>query len=560
MMRDYDLEFLEHEAFMPEWERSLAYQSGAGYLHNGHRRKYPTPLPFMPPLPEDEADLFDAGEAGHEKIEDDALKDLMPNETRRKAIYFGNWQRDLSQVIVPSYFVYLGGDSTFLSSLIFEVVDVMAEAKFGHRLNRQRFGTYRWEEHIDNPRDYGIALSPSNYLPIPANQRRVEDQPERPFPKEPLSPKSFKEPFTKLRGVELWREGPGGIARYISSSQNYVLTQLGLAMRYGPDDSEGRGLEHFGNAMHTVEDFYAHSNFIEIGLNTLNLSVKPATAMTVLTGHREGSDQPLRDRFGRLRLITGVFLMKDTLFSLEKLLLKHIEGRPPGSPPTNVGHKVIRVLVRRLLGEEVLKFYDNLMRAWQATGIPAFVQDVINATGLPDIIRLIEEQIIYPLRKIVAALLRPLVNATAQWTGNEAFPTPVGNQIVQVVEPSHSRLSKDDTHHHCHGIARQLAIQAVKEFYAEMERIWSQSQQRQISNPVSTSFPQLVNRYMNHPQAVGDWWIPILKGAQQGCAIKPVSSLTPVPTRAVRRPARLRPASPQVRRGRAVPRAAQGSR
>jgi hypothetical protein len=42
-----------------------------------------------------------------------------------------------------------------------------------------------------------------------------------------------------------------------------VLRQLAEAARQRSDPLR---LEHFGNAMHVVEDFYAHSNFVELAV------------------------------------------------------------------------------------------------------------------------------------------------------------------------------------------------------------------------------------------------------------------------------------------------------
>src|SRR5712671_6913283 len=122
------------------------------YAYGGNRLASSSWPLFMPPLPEDEADLFDANpDYGHEKIERDVLGSMGVNADVVSAIYFGNWQRDFSQLIVPMFTRVFGARSRFVCNLIFEVVDVIAEAKFGRRLDRNRFGIYRWEEHIDNP-------------------------------------------------------------------------------------------------------------------------------------------------------------------------------------------------------------------------------------------------------------------------------------------------------------------------------------------------------------------------------------------------------------------------
>jgi Putative peptidoglycan binding domain/Heterokaryon incompatibility protein Het-C len=471
----------------------------------------PQHLRFMPPLPEDEADLFNAGEAGHERIERDALSSLVGSPDGLKAIYFGNWQRDMSQVMAPVVAKHLGGSASLIYDLLFQVVDVLADAKFGRRLDRQRFGTYRWEEHIDNPRDFGIALDVRNYQLVPS---RGEPRIEQPEP--------YSDP---QRNTYFWQEDSRlAIPRYFVGAQSYVLSQLRFAMQYGPADRDGRGLEHFGNAMHTVEDMYAHSNFIEIGMNLLG---RPEDTKT---GRVQGSNAPLRDTRGRYRLTTGIFLMQDTLVSIEKLLLLRLEPPVSGEDASRLSDQIKRVIIRRALGSEALTLYDQLMRAWRSTGIPALMEPIQ---------RRIDETINWPLRRLLADRLRPLATAAAQQTGRTVYPTPAPQQVLPVLEMSHSLVAKDDPHHRYHELARNLAIVAVRDFWQELATAWARGPQSQ-PNIAATRFPQLVDRYMNHPQAAGEWWVPVLGGRQPS---------TPPPQPPVRPPSPPPSGRPTLRRG-----------
>jgi len=421
---------------------------------------------------------FSAGDAGHERIERDAFGVAAP----LAAIYFGNWQRDLSQVMAPALREYLGAPTAqFLCNLLFDMTDVLAEAQFGRRLNRIRFGTYRWEEHIDNPRKYGTALDPAtyNYVTSPT----LIEQPER--------------------NLTLWGETSAALPRYLIVAQQYVMQQLGLAMRHG---SNATGLEHLGNALHTVEDFYAHSNFIELAINHLQRTGDPKT------GRLAESGLPIRDSRGRYRLTTGVFLLSDTLASLQKLLLQHLETAPSG-----LSQRINRVIIRRLLGDRAAARYDELMRLW-------------NATPLPAIQRRLEQWLILPLRRAVAQLLQPLAEAAARQTGREAYPSPIGGRIVQVIEISHSQLAKDDSHHVYYGVARQLAICAVRDYWVEMQSAWSRRLQPTTPTLPGTRFQQFLNIYMNHPLAAGTWWAAIVNGGNQ-CIPAPA----PAPPRPVAR-------------------------
>ena len=61
------------------------------------------------------------------------------------AVYFGNWQRDLSQVMISLPADIVG------EGLLFEAVNFIAVNKFGRDLDRTDFGVYSPREHIDDP-------------------------------------------------------------------------------------------------------------------------------------------------------------------------------------------------------------------------------------------------------------------------------------------------------------------------------------------------------------------------------------------------------------------------
>ena len=405
---------------------------------------------------------FAAGDAGHEKVERNALRGLLsPGEI--KAIYFGNWQRDMSQTIAPMLYdprlasrLPAGGPRR-MADLIFLIVDVLAEADFGRRqpgapatLNRLRFGTYRWEEHIDNPRNYGRAISAATYLPEPqSDQFTVPDS----FP-------------------VLWREDSQGRLGFLRGAMSYIQMQLERALT----TPRIQALEHFGNAMHTVEDFFAHSNFIELALNELDQRVDP------LTGTSGG--RPITDRLGRWRLTTGVFLPNDTVVSLQKLFLHHLTVAP-----SEKAQRVNAVLIERLVGESLAKVYLTLMEAWNRTPI-AFVQEKIQSV------------VFAPLKAAISQMLHPLAEYAGRFTGREIFDGFVGNQPAKIVETSHSLVAKDDNVHVHHGIACALAQKAVREHFQEMQRCWA----GRITDYGATRLFGLTDALFNHPRTNRAWW------------------------------------------------------
>jgi hypothetical protein len=487
------------------------------HLPQGRTGLLPTHGLAVPPPPAGAptgVDRFSAGSSGHGGIELDVLSTLI-GVPRAREVYFGNWCRDLSQLIAPMSVDVLGGGAVALNQLLYDLVATLGEAKFGRRATPVELGTYRWEEHADNPREYGIAVDPRTWRqvgrPPGGGRRRLEEEPEPP----PQGRAS----------VTAWTDAGDGIPVYLHRARAYALRQLTEALRAGPTR---RGRELFGNAMHTVEDFYAHSNFVDLAVVRLTGSDAP------MTGVRKDNRAPVLDARGRLRLTTGVFLKHDTVVSLEKLLLGVIEGHPPLPGEPDVGAQLKRILIRRVLGAAALGVYDRALRAWQATGIPAGLDAIYQMSGLPRLREELERQVEKPLRAAVVRMLQPMVEAAARQPVGQATPVVIGGRRFEVIEVSHSQVAKDDPHRPYHRAARELAGHAVRELWQETDRAW-----RARAPLPATRLPALVTRYTGHPADVGDWWQPIVRRRAGGRSRAAASTRRPPsPTR--RPPARAR--------------------
>src|SRR4051812_3901246 len=115
-------------------KRAPLSMSAIASLRGGGETTWPTRVD-LPRLPEDEADRFNPGEAGHEKIERAALPFF--DAGRRRAIYFGNWQRDMSQFLAPAVALLIGeARARPIYELVFDLLDVLAEKDFDRRLDR----------------------------------------------------------------------------------------------------------------------------------------------------------------------------------------------------------------------------------------------------------------------------------------------------------------------------------------------------------------------------------------------------------------------------------------
>lgn len=61
----------------------------------------------------------------------------------------------------------------------------------------------------------------------------------------------------------------------IFDSRDYMSAQLNIALGAGPTS---KGFRHFGAALHVLEDYFAHSNFVELSLRKLHPNVLAWTA------------------------------------------------------------------------------------------------------------------------------------------------------------------------------------------------------------------------------------------------------------------------------------------
>ena len=216
---------------------------------------------------------------------------------QRKQIYFGNWLRDFSQVI----------DTTCLENvpepILRAIVSVMAFMEFGFAtdefdVTRERLGCYTHVEHIDNPCGY-----PEDAKKIDARLRG------------PVDPKELEiDPETGMKNY-IANSGNGW-----ATSSDYLHGQLLECIELGrkgraQHETEARkdAFRRLGAALHTLEDFSAHSNFIELCLHELGEEeifpfVGEACRVTIPDGARAGKVVA--------PLTTGTFGMLDIFHSL----------------------------------------------------------------------------------------------------------------------------------------------------------------------------------------------------------------------------------------------------
>ncbi len=262
---------------------------------------------------------FDAAGGGHQGMERDVagldphsglatekhLKDADPKAGTREAgvnaVYAGNFMQDFSQINVPKFQEILGqmpkqpvsdpkgetigaGGAEAVSNAL---VKALAILEVGPRLadgvvagNMQQ---YRPEQHVDQPMGYSAATDT-----VVRDRKSGNLRPGRAaveggtFPKpavETVDPDRDAQligsavPGIQVENAELFKASPAGLQNHIYNSVEWVKGHWLQAAQLGPND---QGRFHVGAGLHAIEDYFAHSNFIEVALNGYIGSLKPS--------------------------------------------------------------------------------------------------------------------------------------------------------------------------------------------------------------------------------------------------------------------------------------------
>ncbi|KZW01792.1 heterokaryon incompatibility Het-C [Exidia glandulosa HHB12029] len=211
-----------------------------------------------------------------------------------KKVYFGNWLRDYSQVMD------IGGLSKLSADTLVMVVSVLGFLEFGFateefEVTPQRLGVYLPVEHIDNPR---------GYAEVEGDARQFH-----PWLRPPVNPRELEiDPRTGMKNYMATEDGGWDTSTLFIRRSLRAAIDLGRrsGLEEGPQTSEAFRL--MGQALHTLEDLLAHSNWCEVSLRRLGYSeVFCHVGDNVWIDTPNGPAPPL---------VTGTFTSRDLVHSL----------------------------------------------------------------------------------------------------------------------------------------------------------------------------------------------------------------------------------------------------
>ncbi|KAK5941191.1 hypothetical protein PMZ80_006468 [Knufia obscura] len=270
------------------------------------------------------------------------------HSTLVRQIYFGNWLRDFSQLIDRKAIEVVP------EPILRAVVAIFAHIQFGYstgefEVTPERLGCYRPEEHIDNPKGYeggGDGLH---------KQLRLQVSPEELAVQSGTAMKNYvaNQDFTGVNDTSL----------------DYIEKQLVAAIACGRA-RDPEAYTHLGAALHTLEDFVAHSNWLELCIQMLGSQmgegIPESSAMMNVFAFTGGAARVRTQRGLVAPLVTGTFGALDLYQSLlgevddkiSALSLPGLQMRMKGPEDSISGAS--KALVALLSGIGGNDFVDNI--------------------------------------------------------------------------------------------------------------------------------------------------------------------------------------------------------
>jgi hypothetical protein len=390
-----------------------------------------------------EADGTEQGLFSHQRIEA-GMQAVGFAKEDLQAIYFGNWLLDYSQLLDPKLVRHPNQKKNFPSVLsrkaLTDIVDVLAARKFpdlrtrdrvNYTVTEQKLGVYRPSRHIDNPKV------------------------ENPNPADPRTRDREFEPWVQADNPLLEVEYETSMKSYIHRSAAVMYRELAEAMKLGYSP---QGLQKLGGALHILEDFFAHSNFVELKLIGLgHEKVKPWTG-TANCKHG-------------YPLVTGMFGGSDVIASLAGPVAKVLAPEKvwkftPSRPgDRSDSERMLLILLAEHQEDSLLKAFNTFLE----------VRDEASKSSAFKLVELYIWVVSTP-RRLAGNAWSAVFQGVIEMIGHSiddiqthsgADPHKTGS-----TDPSHSQLSKDHAEHPLHIIAAGCASIAIKDVARAMINHW----------------------------------------------------------------------------------------
>jgi hypothetical protein len=424
------------------------------------------------------------GSFGHGSIAQ-TLREVGFSDEQCKAVYFGNWLRDHSQLVdpklvrpvdesavAPEVLAQIGTAYIRLSrERLAKIVDLLAlkefaslqdtpEGRQAYKVTPAMLGVYLHHEHIDNP----LELDPNAYDP-----RQIDPD---------FKPSAFP------GDARLTVLPKRSIKRYMRRSIAYVQSRLAAAKRQGATPA---GMRHLGEALHVLEDYFAHSNFVELCLKRVARDDVLVWTTPLEKVHPKGHAWPV---------VTGMFGQLDMIGSLIDPLASHFFPTDLDESQSQEEQEVFDQIVLTILEEEnmpwLIQLYGLYVKARREVANNTYYKIYNAAVGAV-------QHHFKPLNYAGNFIMKPLM----KWAGDHVATL----QVLQHEDPNqdanapltHTQLSKDHDTHPFHTLAVQLAMIAAQQVGQAMLGYWS-GKAEEVGDPV-----EIAKGFITHPWD-DRWW------------------------------------------------------
>ncbi|RMZ87806.1 hypothetical protein DV736_g4961, partial [Chaetothyriales sp. CBS 134916] len=448
-----------------------------------------------------------------------------------KRVYFGNWLRDYSQA------VDVGTVKAVSAEAIRMLLWILGFLSFGYgsgefEVTTDRLGCYRPEEHIDNPKDYADNLDARQY------DRRLRG---------PVDER-----------LELAINPETGLKNYIASEELGIDTSAGLVRkllgrcielgrRYGRNKDKKdlhEALRLLGTANHCLEDFAAHSNYVELALielgereifphvgrrTLLQLRDAHAEVYPIVTGTFGGVDflhsvcgefddkatqSEIQELEGALQNASNSqqngSILQDLLNNVPQGIFgdKDEAGKLDELQQNAQNHQMENTRISPRQPEEWTQYINDIQRQilpiiqWHDEVIQSITTTIEKIPILPDLVESIQDEINKYVFSLLAPYVLPIINQIKNElnTGsNQIIQSSLDKQHVvfnddQSSDPTHSMLSKDHFSNILNEPAGKVASATVKWVVPQVIQAWNDD-----NVDVERTLNQIIYGVLHHP-------------------------------------------------------------
>jgi hypothetical protein len=249
---------------------------------------------------------------------------------------------------------------------------------------------------------------------------------------------------------------------------NYLSEQLRIAVKKGRSVD---GYRHFGQALHTLEDFFSHTNFVELMIIHLGTWVVP---WVPVKGAKAGQAQ-------NLTLTSGKFGGLDTAASLTLGIAEQLQKEQECiAGKSTTGTKISLILLKDWGYDEIHDTLGALLNKIHKLEKEYPELATFNCRTIGALMKVIQKSI----GETVHMLANNIDDAQT------AFLEDPNSD-----NPTHTQLAKDHDDHPLHALAAQLAAGAVKDVGLAIQKAWQ-------GKATAEDVISVAGQYIRHPTQI----------------------------------------------------------